>query len=102
MDQVALIDDLRRATGRILDARVPLRVRASRVGLVVEAPVCAATPLRRPVEAVVTWARLEEARGPVLRPLIEDLIAALESGGPLPAGFTPPSGPNPRGARRLH
>lgn len=98
MNHAVLIDDMRRATGSILDARVPVRVRACRDGLVVEAP----TPLRRPVGARVTWARLNEARGPVLRPLIEELIAALRNGGPLPAGFTPPTISKSRGARRLH
>jgi hypothetical protein len=102
MNHAVLIDDMRRATGRILDARVPVRVRACRDGLVVEAPAGVATPLRRPVEARVTWARLNEAPGPVLRPLVEELIAALRNGGPLPAGFTPPTISKSRGARRLH
>ncbi len=102
MDQTALIDDVRRATKRILDARVPVRVRACREGVVVEAPACVTTPLRRPVEAILTWARLDDAREPVLRPLIEELIAALKSGGPLPSGFTLQSGQNPRATRRTH
>jgi len=102
MNHAVLIDDMRRATGRILDALVPIRVCACRDGVVVEAPAGVTTPLRRPVGARATWARLNEARAPVLRPLVEELIAALRSGAPLPAGFTPSSISRSRGARRLH
>lgn len=88
MDQLALIEDMRRATASIVAARLPIRLRASHDGVVVETPGGPPTTRTGPMETVATWATLDAASAPVIEPLVRRLIAYLRQGGPVPQGFT--------------
>jgi hypothetical protein len=89
MDQSAMIDDMRCATRKIIAARLPIRMRTCPVGVVIEAPACVATGLAIPVAATLTWAMLDAAEAPLLRPVVDDLIVALKRATVLPAPFQP-------------
>jgi hypothetical protein len=102
MDELALVKDMRKATGRILSARLPIRLRTGLDGIVIEAESCLATGQRR-LQAIVTWEALAEAPRPLIRPLVDELIAFLERGGAPPASFDKPTLFRPLiDRRRLH
>lgn len=101
MNQSALIEDMRQATCSIAAARLPIRLRAAQEGVVVEAAACGDPERLGPLETVVTWAALDEARAPIIQPLVGQLILYLQRGGVLPLAFSL-RGASSRPRRPLH